>query len=1018
MKKKASANSGFALHDLGLAYRKAKVDLYYATHSCLKDIVDYEENLNERLKDLLSRLNGKDESWLEDKSFLGDYVLVPSGLEATLQSLAYQPLIADPARQWRLQLEQGGAKSKPKIEFRLMAHNSIDFHVLSALWLLHVGHVFDSCLKESAYGNRLRRTEKKRFNTLSLGSFQPYLKPYRDWRDDGITAIREALVAKKHVVALSADIKSYYHRLKPDFMLEHKFLQSHGIELDDKQKRLHRLFITALKGWAKQTPLGIGLPVGLPASAVIANLALLALDKVIASQLTPLYYGRYVDDVILVLENTNELTGTEDLWKWLVSHSKGLLVERGSENIDYQPSYLNDCQIEFSTKKTRVFILDPKHGPYLVDSILRHIQERASEWRALPSLPETAEAIKTDIVQALNSNGEAADSLGKADTLSARRAAFAIKLRDFEAYARDLPPSAWGEQRHALFDVAIEHILIMPDYLGMALYLPRLIRLATACEDFCHLRKMLEALEKLVSTVTEYNHFCIKGRTEGKELSNGKIVLSWTDYLKRMLKDSVQSAFPFKPSSKAKSSWCIEFVPLIKKGSASPLSYIAGLNLKELEDEQRRFFEADLAYHPFRYRGLPVEVLPSLKLPSKKQLKAYMNPASFLSPQKVVDGLRVLADWTRLKRGAAIPAGLLFATRPFTLVELYLLDCRPFHEARLESLSKVVLALRGFRLTPKWPTYNKQGVLRIPDGNTDGRRRIALSSWMTEERSWVASVMRQPEPDHSRYQRLMTLVDDIVKKNKKLNYLVLPEQSVPCAWYMRLLVKLRNTGISLIAGVQYIHASRRRVRNQVWAALSHDGLGFPNLLIYRQDKQQPALHEERELERLNHLTLVPEVSWPISGLKDSKRPVLIGPPIIQHGNFMFALLICSELTNIQYRAALRGGIDALFVPEWNKDINSFEPLVESAALDIHAYIIQCNDRQYGDSRIRAPYKEAWQRDLIRVKGGLDDYYVVGEIDYQELRNFQSSYRSPDAPFKPVPDGFQIAHERKGIIDKS
>jgi len=124
--------------------------------------------------------------------------------------------------------------------------------------------------------------------------------------------------------------------------------------------------------------------------------------------------------------------------------------------------------------------------------------------------------------------------------------------------------------------------------------------------------------------------------------------------------------------------------------------------------------------------------------------------------------------------------------------------------------------------------------------------------------------------------------------------------------------------------------------------------------------------------------------------------------------------VCSELTNITYRAALCGKIDALFVPEWNKDTETFNALVESAALDIHAYIIQCNDRQYGDSRIRAPYKDSWKRDLVRLKGGVTDYFVIGEIDIMSLRKFQSSYRSPDGSFKPVPDGFdlKLAYERK------
>lgn len=171
------------------------------------------------------------------------------------------------------------------------------------------------------------------------------------------------------------------------------------------------------------------------------------------------------------------------------------------------------------------------------------------------------------------------------------------------------------------------------------------------------------------------------------------------------------------------------------------------------------------------------------------------------------------------------------------------------------------------------------------------------------------------------------------------------------------------------------------------------------MMIYRQDKQRPAQHEEQELQRLAGIEMKPDKTWKT-------------PPIVQHGDFRFALLVCSELTNISYRAALRGEIDALFVPEWNQDTETFNALVESAALDIHTYIIQCNDRQYGDSRIRAQFKDSWRRDVLRVKGGISDYCVTGQIDVQALRRFQSSHRSANGPFKPVPDGFVINHNRK------
>ncbi|MGE2014509.1 hypothetical protein ACMFAD_02945 [Klebsiella pneumoniae] len=361
-------------------------------------------------------------------------------------------------------------------------------------------------------------------------------------------------------------------------------------------------------------------------------------------------------------------------------------------------------------------------------------------------------------------------------------------------------------------------------------------------------------------------------------------------------------------------------------------------------------------------------------------------------------------DWLKFKRG--IPAGLNFATRPFSLNELYLIAPDPFNSLHCAKLSQVMQALRGFELTKhKMPHWNNgKKILQIPDGEPKSKHTIAVSSWETSGSSFVAAVMNKPDPDsRRRYQRLSRLINELISRPDNSGYLILPELALPPQWFIRIAHKLKGRGISFISGVEYLHAPKKRVRNQVWASLSHDGLGFPSLMLYRQDKQRPALHEEQELFRLAGLELSPATQW-------------TQPPIVQHGDFRFALMICSELTNIRYRADLRGKIDALFVPEWNPDTDTFNALVESAALDIHAYIIQCNNRLYGDSRIRAPYKERYQRDLMRVKGGNHDYCITGEIDVTTLRQFQSNHRSPGKPFKPVPDGFaqDMAHNRKEL----
>jgi hypothetical protein len=1007
------------LQDLSLAYRKAKVDLYYSSHASLDAIASYEENLHSNLFALLQKINDENEDWVKEPEFIGTWMLVTKTINMDCwtnykKKNGGSPIFSSPAEEWKYALKilaKEEPPSKPEAQFRVMARCSLDFHVLSSLWIMEVGRLFDAKLSDSAYGNRLRRTQDgKDINKLSLGSFQPYLKPFRDWRDNGIAAMRTALNSDKKIVALTADVSSFYHELNSGFMLNPAFIiDILKLDLTEFQCKLHRLFITALQAWAAATPLQKGLPVGLPASAIVANMALIELDNCIEQQAAPIYYGRYVDDILLVMENCSDFGSTVEVWEWLFDRSSGRLnwVDKAGKHIIYNTAYLSEgpgkSRVHFDNDKNKVFLLAGETGKTMVDAIAHQIHSRASEWRAMPRLPRSATHVSTDLLAATQSDGEAADSLRKADVLTMRRASFAIKLRDFEAYERDLPPEAWAEHRRAFFRAAIQHVLVLPQFFDLAVYLPRIVRLATACEDFAELRRIIEVVIGLTDETQD--RCCIKIKASpdiNAKPETEKIMLSqWKLQLFTSIRESIAAAFPPHLSKAGKQAWhnymtnyhsVIEAKVLLSWPSSAKL----------FQAQQARLFSFDLAHMPFRFIGLPKEMVAQRGIPAKKGVTEGGALIDLL-PHSILKGAQILAQWIGFK---TIPQGLPFATRPFNLPELFILNRHAYLEVGREDMQAVVLSVRGFKLGEKAPHFDKNNVLQIPDGVAPRKYGIAVSSLQTSLESWTACVMRMPDPDVQRYFRLCHLLDGVIAQPRESRYLILPELALPAHWFMRIARKLQGRGISLITGIEYLHATKSRVRNQVWAALSHDGLGFPSLMVYCQDKQLPALHEEQELQRLAGLEMKPDKVW--------KKP-----PIIQHGDFRFALLICSELTNIQYRADLRGKVDALFVPEWNPDTETFNALVESSALDIHAYIIQCNDRQYGDSRIRAPYKESWKRDLLRVKGGVTDYCVIGEIDVQSLRQFQSSHRSPAKPFKPVPDGFKEAmdYQRK-VLPKS
>ncbi|WP_445427426.1 RNA-directed DNA polymerase [Alishewanella sp. HL-SH05] len=1002
------------LEQLILAWRKAKVDLYYSTNPPLLAIADYEDKLLDNLTALQTRINGADEDWITEKAFLGDWTLAPKAIKTkdkpeccSYDNKETSVIFASPEEDWTNRIT---TKPAQVAEFRLMALCSIDFHVLSALWMLEVGHLFDQKLTDNVYGSRLRRNRHNEINPMALGSFKPYLKPFRDWRDGAIKAMRSALTEKKKVIALTADVSSFYHELNAGFMLSASFLAQIGINLSEQQTKLHQLFITALQAWAKNTPLEKGLPVGLPASAVVANTALIKLDQFISQQVVPLYYGRYVDDILLVMENTSNLKQSADFWQWVINRDGGndLLALSGGA-VKFKPDYLQGDRIVFENSKNKLFVLSGEPGTALVNAITEQINQRASEWRSLPVLPENPQTIATDLLKATNHAGEYADNLRKTDALSLSRAGFALNLRNYEAYERDLPPSAWQEQRHAFFNAVINHLLAAPTFFEQAPYLPRIVRMAAACEDFEHLGAMLHRLKLLADSIeNDCTHQIKAGLLRHEQVKPE--VRRWRVSLAQSLLESIVCALPPTPGRQFKHNWqrFIEshWLRLGDEIIFAPIkTRVIPHILPELQKLQAKLFSHDLAHMPLRFCGLPKEMISQRGIPKRQHISAASWPSL---PNKALEqGINCFATWFKPKL-KQLPPGLFFATRPFSLNELYLLAPSPFDMDSQTAINQAVMALRGFDINPqRMPVWHKhKRLLQIPDdeANRKPKHAVAVASWLTSDESYVAAAMNKPCPDsRKRYQRMNRLINELISRPDHASYLLLPELAMPPQWFMRVAAKLHGRRISLIAGIEYLHAPKKRVHNQVWASLTHDGFGFPSLLLYRQDKQTPALHEEAQLHDLAGLNLSPQMPWQT-------------PPVIQHGDFYFATLICSELTNIHYRSALRGKIDALFVPEWNPDIETFNALVESSALDIHAYIIQSNNRKYGDSRIRAPAKDSWARDILRVKGGNHDYCITGEIDVAALRAFQSSHRSPEKPFKPVPDGFNqdMAHARKVI----
>ena len=1002
------------IQDIAIAYRKAKVDMYYSGIPCRSDLVEFEKNLELEFQHLLDVTNNP--RFEDVKKLCAGWLLIPKKIaDDSDENHRHNDNIvfSDPERQFANRREG----QQLKCELRLVAKVPVAFHVLLTLWIQKIGNRAEQKISANSYGNRLRRLKSGELSNYSLGSFKSYMPQYKRWRDGALKSMREANTNGKDVVAITADFTAFYHSLSPDFLLEDAFWERMQCKaLSPDEKKFTELIVKMLKEWAKSTPLHRGLPVGCAISAVIANLALAEFDFRIERNIIPLYYGRYVDDVILVFENTNHFMNAEQVWKWVHERIPEIMISNTQQDtieyVDQIVGHGEGASLRFEQKKTKLFVVDVNSGSLLLNAIERQINERSSEWRSLPDLPDTEQKLTSVLLSACDKAGVEVDSLRKVDVVSLRRAMFAMKVRDFESYCRNLSPSCWREARIDFLRMIKTYFTDVKSVFDLHQYLPRIISAACSCIDSDDTEAQAEVLEivrRVIRSFDLIDEFVVSGCSECS-MRGSELYSEWRQrllaYFFSLISEWLTSTLP-SISTMVNMEW---------KLRAEINGYREHACVCAWED----LFSCDLAYQPLRnwilkdkfvlreFSGLEIVY------PTMRQLHLLKNPLALGIEKKCID--KLIALWHEMKYKGDLPAAFFFTVRPLMVSDIFHCVSQPPSWKSCRIVYESMTYLRGYKNPPDdmLPVPHK-----VPDHGADmmvqwdGQKsviNIALANWLTDDASYAAAVCDVADPDElQRFRRTMRLVNAIIASDVHPDYVVFPELSIPNQWFYSIASKLKRSHISLIAGVEYLH-EQGAVRNQVWCSLMTDVFGFPDAYVVRFEKVHPAIHEEEELRKRAGVKLTSAVKQ----LRRKDKPILV-----RHGsdkkNLFFSTLICSDLLNVDYRQHLRGDVDLVFVPSWNQDVDLYASLVESTAFDLHAYIAVCNDRKYGDTRIRAPYRENYRRDVVKIKGGESDYFVIGKVDIDALRKFQSYQSSPigdKALFKPVPIGYKISDERK------
>ena len=216
------------LEELYLAYRKAKKEAFSDTN-CAHGLkfAGYEADLPKNLRALQKTLNNKSPRWPRSPDFIGRITCIPKSVEPPKQdSSDIHCQASDPLEQWN---RHWSKEKRAEADFRPVIDATVDFMIVSALWIHRVGHVYDEKLDTRyAVGNRLRRWRPDPdaapgvpggWNELSPDLFQPYFTAYGKWRSAGLKAMRLELENNHRIVGITMDLKRFYHRVNPRFLL-------------------------------------------------------------------------------------------------------------------------------------------------------------------------------------------------------------------------------------------------------------------------------------------------------------------------------------------------------------------------------------------------------------------------------------------------------------------------------------------------------------------------------------------------------------------------------------------------------------------------------------------------------------------------------------------------------------------------------------------------------------------------------------------------------------------------------
>lgn len=300
------------------------------------------------------------------------------------------------------------------------------------------------------------------------------------------------------------------------------------------------------------------------------------------------------------------------------------------------------------------------------------------------------------------------------------------------------------------------------------------------------------------------------------------------------------------------------------------------------------------------------------------------------------------------------------------------------------------------------------------DENYDHKKidkKIAIANLKVESENMLKSIDGRPNLKKARRKTIFKLLNDADRLNSDM--IVFPEVSIPYSWLRLLAERSHKRYLGIAAGLEHWINNKNIAFNFMVTILPFKVHNYTTSLIKIRLKNHYS-HAEKHLLK-GYRLLSPE------DLKTYKMSY----DLFHWRNTYFSVYNCFELADIYHRSLFKSKVDFLVASEYNQDTSYFSDIAGAWVRDVHAYFIQVNSSDFGDSRLLQPAK-SYLKDLIQVKGGENSTVLVGTLEIEKIRKFQfAEYHlqkdfiaSGKYVFKPTPPDFERENVKKRMKNLS